>query len=81
MTVDAQITGPAGVLMIVNTTEYTSTSIVRSFGRNQSGEYNCTATVELLTPNRFVTGGSGVDNITIGTGNIGCVECFYSPYT
>ena len=88
VTVNAQITGPTGVLMIVNTTEYTSTSIVSSFGRNQSGEYTCTSTVELLTTtvelltaSRFITGGSGVHNITIGTGNISCVKCFYSPYT
>ena len=28
-----------------NTTTYTSTVMVRSFGRNQSGDYTCTATV------------------------------------
>ena len=89
VTVDAQITGPAGValtprtnLTMVNTTRYTGTSMVSSFGRNQSGEYTCTATVKLSTTSQFVTGGSGatgIHNITIGTGNISCIKCFYSP--
>ena len=79
VTVNAQISGPAGVIItpltnsvMVNTTRYTSTSMVSSFGRNQSGEYTCTATVGLVTANSFIIGGTGVtriNSIIVGTGN------------
>ena len=78
--VNVQISGPAGVTItpltnsvMVNTTRYTSTSMVSSFGRNQSGEYNCMATVQLMTANPLIIGGTGVtvmDKITIGTGEL-----------
>ena len=78
VTVNVQLSGPAGVvitpvnnLVMESTTRYTSTSMVSSFGRNQSGEYICTATVRLVTANPFIIGGTGVtgrDSITIGTG-------------
>jgi hypothetical protein len=54
-----------------NTTRYTSTVIINSFGRVQSGEYTCTVTVELVTANPFIIGGdrvTGTNRITIGTG-------------
>ena len=80
VTVNAQISGPAGVTItsstnseMVNSTRYTSTSMVSSFGRNQSGEYNCTATVGLMTANPLIIGGTGVtgmDSITIGAGKL-----------
>ena len=76
--VNAQLSGPAGVAItpqtnsaMVNTSRYTSTSMVSSFGRYQSGEYTCTATVRLVTANPLIIGGTGVtgmDSITIGTG-------------
>ena len=78
VTVNAQISGPAGVnitsltnSVMVSSTRYTSTSMVSSFERNQSGEYNCTTTVGLMTANPLIIGGTGVtgmDSITIGTG-------------
>ena len=78
--VNAQLSAPAGVTIIPvtnsvmeNTTRYTSTVMVSPFGRNQSGEYTCTATVELVTANPLVIGGAGVtgmDSITIGTGEL-----------
>ena len=81
---NTQLSGPAGVTItpltnsvMVNTTRYTSTSMVSSFGRNQSGEYTCTATVQLMTTNPLIIGGTGVtgmDSITIEPG-ISCVKC------
>ena len=78
VTVNVQLSGPAGVvitpvnnLVMESTTRYTSTSMVSSFGRNQSGEYTCTATVGLVTANPLIISGTGVtgrDSITIGTG-------------
>jgi hypothetical protein len=76
VTVTAQISGPAGVTIIPvtnsvreNTTRYTSTAMVNSFGRNQSGEYTCMAHVESNSNFLIVGGGvTGMDSITIGTG-------------
>ena len=48
VTVDTMWTGPDKLIMaqqMVNTTTYTSTVVVSSFGRDQSGDYTCTATV------------------------------------
>ena len=51
VTVNTVWTGPNGVTLspidpvMVNLTRYTSTAMVSSFGRDQSGVYNCTATV------------------------------------
>ena len=80
VTVNAQLSAPVGATItsdtnsvMVNTTRYTSTAMVSSFGRNQSGEYTCTATVELVTANPLIIGGTGVtgmDSITIGTGKL-----------
>ena len=71
----AQFSGPAGVAIIPvtrstsvmeNATRYTSTAMIRSFGRNQSGEYTCMANVE---SNLIIISG-GMDSITIGTGRL-----------
>ena len=52
VTVNTVWTGPAGFsttntaqVMAGSTTTYTSTALVSSFGRAQSGNYTCTATV------------------------------------
>ena len=52
VTVNTEWTGPASVgsipspvTNVVNLTRYTGTITVTSFGRSQSGVYNCTATV------------------------------------
>lgn len=70
----AQFSGPAGVAIIPvtrsvmeNATRYTSTVMVRSFGRNQSGEYTCMANVE---SNSIIIISGGMDSITIGTGRL-----------
>jgi hypothetical protein len=78
LTVNARLSGPVGVTItpvtnsvMENTTRYTSTVIINSFGRVQSGEYTCTVTVELVTANPFIIGGDGVtgmNRIIIGTG-------------
>ena len=78
--VTAQISGPMGVTItpvtnsvMESTTRYTSTATVSPFGRDQSGEYTCMATVELVTANPFIIGGTGVtgmDRIIIGTGKL-----------
>ena len=80
VTVIVQISGPSGVTftnrtnsVTETTTRYTSTAMVSSFGRNQSGEYTCRATVRLVTEHPFINGSSGVtgmDRITIGTGKL-----------
>ena len=80
VTVNVQLSAPAGVTItpvtnsvMENTTRYTSTFMIYSFGRNQSGEYTCITTVELVTANPLVIGGTGVtgmDSITIGTGEL-----------
>ena len=80
VTVNTQFSAPTGVTItpvtnsvMENTTRYTSTAMVSPFGRNQSGEYACTATVELVTANPLIidgTGVNGMDKITIGTGKL-----------
>ena len=52
---------------------YTIITMITSFGRNQSGEYTCTAVINLVTANSFIVGGIGVTEmarITIGTGRL-----------
>ena len=67
VTVNTVWTGPDGVILsptdpdMVNLTRYTSTAIVRSFGRDQSGVYNCTATVGV---NKTMS--SATVNFTVG---------------
>ena len=50
VTVNVQLTDPAGSPLTTTTpsmsgSTYTSTAMVSSFGRDQSGNYTCTATV------------------------------------
>ena len=50
-----------------STTTYTSTAMVSSFGRDQSGNYTCTATVS--STSSFITGTgsqSGIGHVTVG---------------
>ena len=80
VTVMAQISGPMGVAInpvtnsvMESNTRYTSTATVGPFRRDQSGEYTCMATVELVTANPFIIGGTGVTGmarIAIGTGKL-----------
>ena len=70
VTVNTVWTGPDG-FMTTNTTQTimgstTSTVVVSSFGRNQSGEYTCTATVS--STSSFLTNsmGSSSTRVTVG---------------
>ena len=75
VTVNTMWTGPAGVALSptdpveVSSRRYTSTVTVSSFGRDQSGEYTCTATVSSASPSPLITGNpsmSGTSRITTG---------------
>ena len=75
VTVNTVWTGPAGCMsnntaqpVMGSTTTYTSTAIVSSFGRDQSGSYTCTATVSSVSP--FITNSSLSDIKSVTTGNI-----------
>ena len=65
-----------------NATTYTSTVMVNSFGRDQSGVYSCTATVSPLSS--FLTGSgpqSGTARVTVGKGDDLHIQCHASsPY-
>ena len=58
VTVNTQWTGPNGLSGIAqrmgSTTTYTSTAMVSSFGRDQSGNYTCTATVSSTSHSIFL---------------------------
>ena len=75
--VGTEWTGPDGFMttntaqpVMGNTTTYTSTAMVSSFGRDQSGVYTCIATVNPKTPSsQFLTGGgsqSGMIEVIAG---------------
>ena len=65
VTVNTVWTGPDNFNMNImaqqmgSTTTYTSTVIVSSFGRDQSGNYTCTATVSSASP--FIVGTEEID--------------------
>ena len=64
VTVNTEWTGPAGFMttntaqpVMGSTTTYTSIAMVSSFGRDQSGNYRCTATASPNPSSMFHTGG------------------------
>ena len=62
VTVNIQLTNPAGIprsttIPSVSGSTYTITSMVRSFGRGQSGFYTCRATVSATLANSFIIPG------------------------
>ena len=68
-------TGPAGFMttntaqsVMGSTTTYTSTAMVSSFGRDQSGVYNCIAVISAMPSNSFFADGvlSGTARVSIG---------------
>ena len=73
VTVNTVWSGPTGY-MITNTaqpvigsyTTYTSTAMVSSFGRQQSGEFTCRATISSDTLLTSGTEVSGMERITVG---------------
>ena len=75
VTVNTVWTGPAGFSttntaqpVMGSTTTYTCTVIVRSFGRDQSGNYTCTATVSSVSP--VFSPSSQSETVHITTGKI-----------
>ena len=73
MTVTTVWTRPAGFMtaataqsVMGSTTTYTSTAMVSSFGRDESGEYTCTATVTPTSPFFSSNSGSGMARVTVG---------------
>ena len=49
---------------------HTSVATIRSFGRDQSGTYICTATVRPTSANSFITGNSRSNTIQVTTGKL-----------
>ena len=76
VTVTTMWTGPAGFMTINtaqpvmgSTTTYTSTAMVSSFGRDQSGVYSCRALVRSTSSNTFLTDSAGLTEratVTVG---------------
>ena len=75
LTLNTVVTGPAGFTtsntaqpVMGNTTTYTSIAMVNSFGRDQSGNYTCTATVSAMPSNLFLVDGvsSGIARVSVG---------------
>ena len=77
VTVTTEWTGPAGFMttttaqpVMGSNTTYTSTAMVTSFGGDESGVYNCTATVASVSPFlRISNSYSGTASINIGKSN------------
>ena len=73
-------TGPDGFMttntqpVMGSTTTYTSTAMVSPFGRDQSGNYSCRATVSSTSLNTFLTGSAG----RTGTARVTVGETSYS---
>ena len=81
VTVTTMWTGPAGFMttntaqpVMGSTTNYTSTAMVSSFGRDQSGEYSCRAIVRSTSLNTFLTDSAGLT----GTARVTVGETSYS---
>ena len=76
VTVNTVWTGPAGFMttntaqpVMGTTTTYTSTAMVSSFGRDQSGDYICAATVSPKPSSLFlIRGGSQLRIVNVTTG-------------
>ena len=70
VTVNTVWTGPAGFMVaqpaIGSTTTYISTAMVRSFGRNQSGNYTCAAIASSDSHNLRTSSQSSTEIITTG---------------
>ena len=77
VTVNTVWTGPQRMILlssatlIVNLTRYTSTAMVSSFGRDKSGNYTCTATVNSRTDSTFLKDSmiSSTIRVTVGKFN------------
>ena len=86
VTVNTGWTGPAG-FMTTNTaqpvkgstTTYTSTTIIQPFGRDQSGNYTCTATVRPQSTSTYLTGSGVLSNtVAVIASKLGLLACFFN---
>ena len=75
VTVNTVWTGPAGFsttntaqAMAGSTTTYTSTAMVSSFGRDQSGNYSCAATVSSTSHSSFLVDSTTSSSIRVTVG-------------
>ena len=72
VTVNTVWTGPSGFMTsdttqsIRNATNYTTTAMISSFGRDQSGVYTCTVTVSSMSPLLTSSSGSAMAKATVG---------------
>ena len=76
VTVNTVLSGPIGFrttntsqIVVEGTTIYSSTVIISSLGRNQSGDYTCTATLHSTLTNAYVIDSTAIsDSIQVITG-------------
>ena len=72
VTVNFKVIDPVGSLLTTTTpsvsgSTYTSTAMVNTFGRSQSGEYTCRASISSLSPFLIDSGvKASASNITVG---------------
>ena len=60
--------------ILENSTTYTSRAVISSFGRNESGNYTCTAGLSSVSTNLYLTNSSTTtSSIQVTTGEI-CME-------
>ena len=79
VTVNFELSGPVGSPLITTTpsmssSTYTSTAMVRSFGRGQSGDYICTGTVS--STSSFIRSSMGSMSIRVTVGKAKCMNYF-----
>ena len=81
VTVNIVWTGPAEFMktttaqpVIGSTTTYTSTAMVSSFGRDQSGVYNCTATIS--STSSFITSSMASASTRVTVGKVTCLTMY-----
>ena len=75
VTVNTEWSGPGGVTILLNDTimqnhtVYISTAVIKSFGRQQSGNYSCSASINPTSPESFLVSSAtttGTTRITVG---------------
>ena len=84
LTVTTEWIGPSGIMVtdststeqpaVGNSTIYTSTATISSFGRNESGLYTCKATSSSASLNPFIrdSTASSSTRVTVGNNNYCC---------
>ena len=81
VTVNTALTRPTGFTIPSTTqpvmgssTNYTTTSVINSFGRSDSGTYFCAATISLTSTNAYISDSStATHSVRVTTGEI-CIQ-------